>query len=119
MTQQLNERIKTAIEFMKEGKSFLVGDLRFGTSELNEVKISGWSNYVNLRNIDRNIALKELMGIKSQFLASIESSPELETFIKDKVIEYVLFLDDYGKGSIQLVSEKNGIIKWTSVLSQS
>ncbi len=112
----MREKINTAIEFMKDGKSFRVGDLRLGMNEFYEIEVSGWSNYLNLENIDKTVALNELTGIKSQFLFMIKNSSELATFIEEKVIEFILFYDDSGKGSLQLVSEKNGIIKWSSVL---
>ena len=101
---------------MKDEKSFLVGDLRLGVNELDEIKISGWSKYIDLAKIDKKIALNELTQIKPRFLNMVQNTSELTTFIEGKVLEFVLFFDDYGKGSLQLVSEKNGIIKWTSVL---
>ncbi len=102
---------------MKDGKSFLVDDLRLEMEEFREIKIAGWSKYISLVNIDKSVALNELAEIKSRFSNIVQTSPELATFILGKVIEFVLFFDDYGKGSLQLVSEKNGIIKWASLLA--
>jgi hypothetical protein len=104
-------RIKTAVEFLKDGQSFNVGDLRLEI-ERNTITVTGWSQYSNIENLNKNQALKELDEIKTLFKRMIDTSPELRTFIVDKKIEYNLYFDDYGKGSITICSEKDGALKW-------
>lgn len=104
-------RIKTAVEFLKVGQSFSVGDLRLGI-ENNIVTVTGWSQYSNIENLTKRHALKELDEIKILFKQMIDASTELRNFIADKKIEYNLYFDDYGKGSIIICSEKDGTFKW-------
>ena len=42
----------------------------------------------------------------------VDASQELRNFIVSKKIEYNLYFDDYGRGSIIICSEKDGIVKW-------
>jgi len=104
-------RIKTAVEFLKDGQSFSVGDLRLGI-ERNIINVTGWSQYSNLENLTKHIALKELDEIKTLFQQMIDASPELRIFIVGKKIEYNLYFDDYGKGSIIICSENDRALKW-------
>ena len=104
-------RIKTAVEFLKDGQSFNVGDLRLGI-ENNTITVTGWSQYSYVENLTKNQALKELDEIKTLFNRMVNSSQELKDFIANKITEYNLYFDDYGKGSIIICSEKDGAIKW-------
>ena len=102
------ERIKTAIEFLKDGQSFSVGDLRLEI-ENKIVTVTGWSQYSYIENLTKHQALKELDEIKISFKRMLDTSTELRNFIADKKIEYNLYFDDYGKGSIIICSEKDGV----------
>lgn len=104
-------RIKTAVEFLKDGQSFRVGDLRLGF-EMNIVNITGWSQYSSIENLSKKQSLEELNEIKTLFKQMIEVSTELRNFIIDKKVEYNLYFDDYGRVSIIICSEKDGVIKW-------
>jgi hypothetical protein len=106
------ERIKTAVEFLKEGQAFNVGDLRLGI-EKNTVIVSGWSQYSNIENLTPLQAMNELSEVKTLFMRMIDASQELKNFIANKKIEYNLFFDDYGKASIIICSEKNGAMNWS------
>src|SRR5258708_4065163 len=108
----MNGRIKTAIEFLKEGKSFRVGDMRLGIDESGDIEVAGWSQFTNLENITQTTCTKELEEIKTLFTEMIEDSPELKEFIQGKSVLYSLYFDDYGKTWIAICSEKSGFIKW-------
>ena len=47
------EIIKTAIEFLKQGESFRVGDLRLEIEE-NIFSVTGWSQYLNIESLRLN-----------------------------------------------------------------
>jgi len=105
--------IKTALEFLKDGQSFNVGDLRLGIdSSSGYFKVIGWSQYVNFTNLTKKNSLKELEDIKAIFFEMVNASIELKNFIQNKPMEFILCFDDYGKASIDICSERNGVIKW-------
>jgi len=108
----MEERVRTALEFLKDGQSFTVGELRLGAEKLGVLEVTGWSQYTNFANLTKRQCLRELEEIKARFYGMVNVSSELNDFVKDKLIEFNLCFDDYGKGSIWICSEKNGIIKW-------
>ncbi len=105
------ERIKTAVEFLTDGQSFNVCDLRLDIGN-NTLSITGWTLYANIENITKSQSLRELEDVKTLFNKMIDSSAELKAFVADKKVEYSLCYDDYGKGSIIICTEKDGILKW-------
>lgn len=105
-------RIKAVIKFLKNNQSLLVGDLRLGVSATGDVQVTGWSHYTGIRNLSKAVCLEELIEVKQKFSDMLMSSEDLRRFINDKVIEYCLYFDDYGKTSIGICSEKNNHIKW-------
>ena len=108
----MRDRIKIAIEFLKDKKSFTVGDLRLGVNKSADIEVTGWSQYTNFRNLTKENSLEELQEIKSLFYDMLKISPELVNFIKGKDIVFNLYFDDYGKASIEICSEKDGNIWW-------
>lgn len=108
----MENRIKIALEFLKDGQSFTVGDLRLGLSSSNLLTITGWSQYLNFSNITKGNSLNELSEIRDIFSDMVAASDNLKRFIVDKSIEYILCYDDGGKASIDICSEKDGILKW-------
>lgn len=108
----MRDKIKIAIEFLKDKKSFLIGDLRLGVNKLGDVEVTGWSQYTDFRNLTKEKSLEELQEIKSLFYKMLKISPELVNFVKEKNITFGLYFDDYGKASIEICSERNGTIKW-------
>ena len=107
----MKEQIKRALNFLKVGKSFKIGVLKLGVEEPNSIYITGWSNYNNVENLTKQVALNELEEIKILFKNILEESQELRDFLKDKSIEYNLAFN-YGQGSIGICSQKKGKIKW-------
>jgi hypothetical protein len=105
------ERVKIAAAFLKDGQSFSIGDLRLGT-ENNTINVTGWSQYSNIESLTKSQALKELEEVKMLFYRMLDTSIELRKFSAGKSIEYNLYFDDYGKGSIIICSEKHGNFKW-------
>lgn len=108
----MENRIKIALEFLKDGQSFSVGDLRLGIDSFNCLVVTGWSQYSNFTNLTKKNSIQELEEIKSLFSEMLNSSVDLKKFAEKKSIEYVLSFDDYGKASIDICSEKNGVLKW-------
>lgn len=100
----MEDRIKTAVEFLKDGQSIKVGDLRLGMENPTKMYVTGWSNYCNPENLSKQIALRELQEIKDLFQNMVDSSSALNKFTKGKSIEFILALD-YGHGSIGVCSE--------------
>ncbi len=108
----MEERIRTALEFLKDGQSFTVGELRLGAEKPGVIEVTGWSQYTNFANLTKQQCLRELEEIKALFYKMVDASLELKYFIKDKSAEFTLCFDDYGKGSIGLCSEKENKITW-------
>ena len=106
------KRIRTALEFLKDGQSFTVGELRLGAEKPGVIEATGWSQYINFANLTKQGCLRELEEIKALFYKMVDASPELKDFIKNKAIEFNLYFDDSGKGSIGLCSEKEGTLTW-------
>jgi hypothetical protein len=97
---------------LKDGQSFTVGDLRLGMSSSYLLTITGWSQYLNFSNLIKSNSLDELAEIKSIFSDMVSTSSDLRKFIADKTLEYILCYDDGGKASIDICSEKDGVVKW-------
>ena len=108
----MEERIRTALEFLKDGQSFTVGELRLGAEKPGVIEVTGWSQYTNFANLTKQQCLRELEEFKALFYKMVDASPELKDFIKDKSTEFNLYFDDYGKGSIGLCSEKEKKVTW-------
>jgi hypothetical protein len=108
----MSNRIKTAIEFLKDNQSFLVDDLRLSVNQADDIEVTGWSQYTNLKNLTKAKSLEELEEIKILFLNMREDSPELEIFLKERNVIFNLWFDDYGKASIEICSEKNDVVYW-------
>ncbi len=108
----MERRIKIALEFLKDGHYFSVGEIRLGVKESNIVEVTGWSKYTNLTNLSKDKCLKELMELKSQFASMVDSSQDLRVFIENKSIEYSFFYDDDDKGSTLVCSERYGVVSW-------
>lgn len=108
-------RIKTAVEFLMDGQSFKVGDLRLGMNGKYDMYVTGWSQYLNLENLTKHQALKELEEIKNLFKQMLDVSQELRNFVHDKRMKYNLAFN-YGMGAIGICSEKNGAVEWETEL---
>ena len=109
-------RIKTALEFLKDGQSFTVGELKLGVEQEGVLEVTGWSQYKNFENLTKQQSLKELEEIKALFYKMVNVSKDLKNFIENKSIEFNLYFDDYGKGSIGICSEKDKILAWEADL---
>lgn len=108
----MESRIKVALEFLKDGQSFTVGDLRLSMSDSNLLIVTGWSQYLNFSNLTKANSLNELAEIKEIFSDMVSTSDDLKKFIADKTLEYILCYDDGGKASLDICSEKDGVVKW-------
>jgi hypothetical protein len=106
------DRINIALQFLNEGKSFRVNNLRLRVVESNNLEIRGWSQTVNLKNITRLGAIEELTNIKSDFSDMLTVSDQLKDFVKTKTLVFILAFDDSGKVFIDALEERNNIIYW-------
>jgi hypothetical protein len=113
----MGDRIKNAIEFLKDGLPFKVGELYFGIDDSNYLNITGASKFIHLQNITKRTALRELNEIKSLFEEMVLSSVDLKDFIRDKQLKFNLDFD-YGMGDIRICTEKSGILKWEAEISE-
>src|SRR5688500_3498871 len=96
---------------LKNGEPVTVEDLRLKLDNVT-FHVIGWSQYQNLPNFSQVIAIRELKEIKDLFTRIINSSKELAEFVATKKIVYHLYFDDYGKASIVICSEIDGIVEW-------
>lgn len=112
----MEKRIITALQFLKDGQSFTVGDLRLDING-SEMTVIGWSNFLNFSNISKASSIKELMEIKDIFASMLSISVDLTTFVSDKTIKYMLCYDDGGKSSIEICYEKDNVIHWIYKIS--
>lgn len=108
-------RIKAALEFLKDYQGFNVGGLFVSRTD-NVINVAGSTNYSFVQNVNKRIAIKELENTKAEFNDYVEALPEFKDFMKNKEIKYYLILD-YGKGSIPICSEINGVITWECKIS--
>lgn len=61
----MKDRIKTAVEFLKDGQSFTVGKLKLGAEQEGVLEVTGWTQYKNFENLTKQQSLKELEEIKA------------------------------------------------------
>jgi len=115
--EELIYRIKSAIVLLTDGHPFKVGDLTFSSRGKNQFSVTGWTIKSDLKNITKKTAVKELTETKELFRKMISVSSELADFIKNRQIEYCLGFD-YGMGGLEICSETNGQIKWTTELKE-
>lgn len=108
----IQNQIKTAIEFLKDNQPFKIGNIRLSISALNVIEVTGWSQYIYLKNISKSIATEDLKNLKSEFFTILNSSLELQSFIKNKEIKFNLWFNDNNKASIEICSEQYGLISW-------
>jgi hypothetical protein len=108
-------RIKAALEFLKDNQGFNVGGLFVSRTD-NVIHVTGYTNFSFIENLNKRIAIKEMENTKAEFNDYIEALPEFKDFMKNKEIKYYLNLD-YGKGSIPICSETNGVITWLCQIS--
>ena len=108
-------RIKSSLEFLKDNQTFKVGELVLYHKD-NTVFVTGYTNYNDLKNVNKRIALGELEDTKAEFKDYMDLVPEFLNFMKNKQIVYSLNYD-YGMGSIIICREINSEIKWEQQLS--
>lgn len=111
----MQNRLDIAISFLEDKKSFKVDDLLLSVNEANDMEVTGWSQCINIQNVNKEIALRELQEIKLLFSQMLQSSIELTSFIAKRAIVFNLWFDDYGKASIGICSEQNGVVTWGSL----
>ena len=116
--QELKYRIKNAIVLLTDGHPFRVGDLTFCCKENKRFCVTGWTMGNDIKNITKTTALNELTETKELFNKMTKASKELADFIIGCQVEYHLGYD-YGMGGLEICSEINGQIKWTTELNDN
>lgn len=104
-------RIKVALDFLKEQQGFNVGGLYLSPRK-DEIAIVGQTNYNDLDNLNKKIAKQELENIKAKFKEYRNWVKEFDDYFNDKNIRFCLAYD-YGMGGIELCNESNGKIRWS------
>lgn len=112
------ERLDIALEFLKDGSSFLVGDIRLRMRG-KIIEVIGWSKFNSLNNLTKSIAKEELFEILELFQRMKKSSSNFKFFVDNKEVEYILHFDDYGKGSIKICSLMHEKFNWNIDLEKS
>ncbi len=110
----MTDRIKQAVQFLKDGQSFTVNEIRLGIKD-NYVYVTGWTSFKQLSDLNKSSAAMELNKIKAEFDFFLNECKELKDFVKGKIMKFNLAFD-YGMGSIGICSEVNNIIIWESTI---
>jgi hypothetical protein len=113
----LQNRIKNALIIVAENNPYKVGDLVFSSKNEMHFNISGSTIKNSIENLNHETAIKELEEIKVLFLKMVNLSSDLQSFIKNKKIEYSLIYD-YGMGSLDVCSEIDGKLEWHMELNR-
>lgn len=108
---EVTNRIKNALILIKSGHPMKVGDLTLSNQNKNDFSVIGWTNTIDLKNVTKDSAIKELSDIKNMFNEMLSISEDLLQFVKMKKITYSLVFD-YGSGGIGICEEENDQIKW-------
>ena len=107
-----SNRLAVALEFLNEGKPFVVEGLKLGVISNSEMIVTGWSAYTNASFLTKQKALEELDGMIALFSHILRESEGLNKFSKGKTVKFILALN-YGMGSMGICSKiDDGKIEW-------
>lgn len=118
MKDEIESRMKTAIDFIDEGKPFNIGGLNLRQKKSGSIVVAGASRWIELSNITKTIALEEIESIKSRFKEMLKNSVDLKSFVERRDIEFLLYNDDAGKTNIYICSLKHKKLRWHLELSK-
>ncbi|KIC92607.1 hypothetical protein [Flavihumibacter solisilvae] len=107
----MNNELNLALDILKETGSARVGDFRLELDGSDSLLVIGWSQYLTFSNLTKQICINELAEVKDGYNRMLTLSREFEEFTRSKSIEFKLYYDDGGRVSIEICSEKNGVIK--------
>jgi hypothetical protein len=114
---ELQHRIKNALIIVAENNPFKVGDLIFSSKNEMHFNVSGSTMKNSIESLTHETVIKELDEIKTLFLKMVNLSTELQSFIKNRKLEYSLIFD-YGMGSLGICTESDGKVKWHMELNR-
>lgn len=66
--KELLNRIKTTVEFLKDGEVFEVGGILLGMESSKDMFVSASSKYESRKDLTKTLAIRELKEIKDYFL---------------------------------------------------
>lgn len=105
------------LEYLREGKSFDVGDIRLIPTN-NSIEVIGWSNYYSFDFLNKAKAKEELEDVKEIFETLTRDWEDLAKFVQNKSIKYCLaYVAGQGAG-IPICVEENGKLKWETKLQE-
>ena len=105
----MDERIKTAVDFLKDGHPFVVNGIKLNIDNSGNLIVVGWID--DISGITKEMALEELESIKSMFWKMINDSNDLKKLSLGKNITFKLAYN-YGMGAIGICDEVDGMINW-------
>ncbi len=106
-------KIEDIISFLKSRQGAPIDGLLLRITDSDEVEVDGWSSFKNPDFLPKATALLELQEIKQQFSEIREAFPDLDKFIANKNVFYVLCISDSGKVSFEICREINGNVNWS------
>ena len=110
----MNNRIEIAVEMLKEGRSFKLGDILLSASE-DVMHVTSQTRSFSLDTMSQASALRELSEIKGLFEKMISKSSNLSEFAANKSLEFILTISA-GMSNQPVCREHNGEVIWESAL---
>lgn len=111
MDTSLVNRLNAAVEFLKDGMTFKVGEYVLGVVNPNTIFVNGYSEYNNVQNLSKERATEELFQIKNDFNTIMNEAKVFLSFMKNKSIDYILVVDT-GNAGLNVCKEKNGVLEF-------
>lgn len=107
----LFNRLNTAVEFLRDGMSFNVGDYVLGVINAETIFVNIYSDYAMVQNLNRDIAKQEFYRKKSSFITLMNDAKIFNNYVKDKSIDFFLVVDT-GNAGINICKEKGGVLEF-------
>lgn len=103
--------IRDGISFLKKGETLVIGDITISQYGKDFLNVIGWSSYSDLKNLTKEIVLKELDEVKSIYSMVCEAFSLFDSYQKEKSVKFELAFDS-GKGGVGICSQSGEKIKW-------
>lgn len=105
------DRLKSAVDSMKQGSYLKVGALTLGYHFPNEIHVTGYTDW-SLENLTEDRAIEDLNDFKRIFIEMKKASEELSEYSESKRLIFQLSYN-YGMGSILICKELDGQVLWS------
>lgn len=110
----MSSRIDIAVEMLKEGRAFKVGDILLSVSE-GALHVTSQTRSFSLDSMTQASALRELTEIKGLFEKMLSESQNLRQFATNKSLEFILTISA-GMSNQPVCREHNGEVIWEASL---